>query len=325
MRHTMLKYLIILLDDTSTSFCYNKNERNKRRLIPINLLKDGIIWGMKENVFLQFVYPDYELPIEYEVLIESVNHTKIKPATSRKDADIIVFNSTNEVHVPSLNTEKTYVLRLSKEELFQQVSLIKDFIGRCTRLNIITTDVESFSEDDFDEYQRVLLEIAKHIEALYASGKAPQLNILTDRMFLDGMNNCDAGESSVTLAPNGKFYVCPAFYQSPHASQTILGRTYTIGSLADGLNILNAQLYKKDYSPLCRICDSYQCKRCVWLNRKTTLEVNTPSHAQCVISHLERNTSRELLMSIRKHGVFLPNIEIKKIDYTDPFDVKKEW
>jgi hypothetical protein len=30
-------------------------------------------------------------------------------------------------------------------------------------------------------------------------------------------------------------------------------------------------------------------------------------------------------MNIRKHGTFLPDKEIKKIDYLDPIDVKKEW
>ncbi|MCD7721117.1 MAG: hypothetical protein LUI09_02695 [Prevotellaceae bacterium] len=55
------------------------------------------------------------------------------------------------------------------------------------------------------------------------------------------------------------------------------------------------------------------------------MEVNTPSHEQCVVAHLERNASRELLANIRKHGAFMPEKEIKKIDYLDPFDVRKEW
>ncbi|MEE1222143.1 MAG: CXXX repeat peptide maturase, partial [Bacteroidaceae bacterium] len=80
------------------------------------------------------------------------------------------------------------------------------------------------------------------------------------------------------------------------------------------------------HAPICRHCDAYQCRRCVWLNRKTTYEVNTPGHEQCVVAHLERNASRELLNRIRRHGTFLPaNEEIKEIDYLDPFNVKDEW
>jgi len=55
------------------------------------------------------------------------------------------------------------------------------------------------------------------------------------------------------------------------------------------------------------------------------LEVNTPSHEQCVVAHLERNASQNLLTSIRKHGVFLPEMQIKEIDYLDPFDKRNGW
>lgn len=64
----------------------------------------------------------------------------------------------------------------------------------------------------------------------------------------------------------------------------------------------------------------------VWLNRKTTYEVNVPGHEQCVVAHLERNASAALLKSIRKHGDFLPNIEeIKVLECLDPFEKHKEW
>ena len=63
----------------------------------------------------------------------------------------------------------------------------------------------------------------------------------------------------------------------------------------------------------------------MWLNERLTLEVNTPSHQQCVMAHVERNVARGLLSNIRKHGTFLPEMpEIKEIDYFDPFDVKEE-
>ena len=89
----------------------------------------------------------------------------------------------------------------------------------------------------------------------------------------------------------------------------------SIGDLEHGLDIKNKQLYQLDHAPICRHCDAWQCKRCIWLNRKMTLEVNTPSHEQCVLAHLERNASRELLQNIRKYGTFLPEQEeIKEID-----------
>jgi len=84
-------------------------------------------------------------------------------------------------------------------------------------------------------------------------------------------------------------------------------------------------LLRLDHGPICRHCDAYHCRRCVWLNRKTTLEVNTPSHEQCAVAHIEREAARKLLASIRDVGDFMPEVEIKLINYNDPFEVRKEW
>ena len=131
------------------------------------------------------------------------------------------------------------------------------------------------------------------------------------------MKNCGAGDTTITLAPNGNFYICPAFYYDEMED--------SVGDVHIGLNIPNQHLYKLENAPICRHCDSYQCKRCIWLNRRMTGEVNTPSHEQCVTSHLERNASRKLLYSIRKHGEFMNGTEIKEIDYLDPFEKREQW
>ena len=52
----MLQYLIILLDDTSTSFCHYKNPPKDLQLMPIETLKLGIRFGMIENLMIQFAY-----------------------------------------------------------------------------------------------------------------------------------------------------------------------------------------------------------------------------------------------------------------------------
>ena len=315
----MIQYLVIILDDTSTSFCYYSNGKKARRLIPIEMLKAGILYAMKENLNVQFVYPDEPLPKEYDEIIDSVDSIKIKPSKNVDDADIIVFNDIDEAKsFMSFDANATYVLRLKKQMLFDNAESIVEMAEKSLRLNIVLTDVETFTDYDFSAYKNFLSRCSVKLENLYVAGKSPQLNILTDRMMLEGMNNCGAGDTVITLAPDGKFYACPAFYFSADG--------YAVGNLQEGLDIKNPQLYKLHHAPLCRICDAYQCKRCVWLNSKTTLEVNTPSHEQCVVSHLERNASRELQTSIRKHGVFLPDIaEIKEISYLDPFDVREKW
>ena len=49
------------------------------------------------------------------------------------------------------------------------------------------------------------------------------------------MNSCGAGETNVTLAPDGKFYVCPAFYLDEDG--------YAIGSLSEGWTSGNPQTF----------------------------------------------------------------------------------
>ncbi len=287
--------------------------------MPLDTLKQGIRFGMMENLMIQFVYPDKELPEAYAEVIESIDHSKIRslPLTPPKEggteADVWVTES-----IKDIKADVPVVWRTDKQNLFNSEADIIKALEDVPRLNIVLTDIETFTEEDFAAYKEVLRRLSQKVEQMYVEGKAPQLNLLTDRMMLSQMNNCGAGDTSVTLAPNGKFYVCPAFYYEDEAD--------SIGDLEHGLDIRNRQLYKLEYAPICRHCDAWQCKRCVWLNRKTTLEVNTPSHEQCVVAHLERNASRELLQNIRKHGTFLPEQgEIKEIDYLDPFDKKDTW
>ena len=307
----MLQYLIILLDDTSTSYCHYENGKREKRLMPLETLKQGIRFGMVENLMIQFVYPAYELPAEYHEVIESIDHSKIKPVDS--DADVWVTDD-----IIGVKSEVSVVWRTNKTDLMAHEAAIISALGNVPRLNIVLTDVETMTDDDFTEYKAFLERISAGVEQMFVDGMSPQVNLLTDRMMLKEMNNCGAGDTNVTLAPNGRFYVCPAFYYENEAD--------SIGDLEQGLEIPNKQLYKLEYAPICRHCDAYQCKRCVWLNRKTTLEVNTPSHEQCVVAHLERNASRCLLGNVRKHGSFLPEQEeIKEIDYLDPFDKKDEW
>lgn len=333
----MLQYLVILLDNASTSYCHYENSAKEEGLITLEDLRKGIFFAMKENLMIQFVYPDFALPETYREVIHTIDHSDIVAARCEdkelvENADVIVLNDWAETAAMAWNGENCYVLRTTKSDLFAHHAQLNAILGKVKRLNVVITDVDQFTEDDFETYKGVLASWADAIEQLYVDGKSPQLNLLTDRMMLDKMNNCNAGWENITLAPDGRFYVCPAFYQALPADGTetsigeLCSKGYSIGSLSEGLDIQNAPLYRPDHAPLCRNCDAYQCRRCVWLNRKTTCEVNTPSHEQCVVAHLERNAARELLHNIRKHGTFLPAVpEIKEITYLDPFEVKKSW
>ncbi len=314
----MLKYLIIQLDDTAVSFCHYDNPRTEPRLIPLAQLEKAIVWSMKENLMLQFLYPDYELPQEYKDAIARTFHADIvssrcTDAKLRSGADVVVFDSWDDLAAYPIRAEQAYAIRTSRSDLISHAETIEAVLPKVSRLNVVITDIAPFGEDEQQAYRLLLDRLSSRVADEYRNGHGVQLNLLTDRMLLDGMNNCNAGHESVTLAPDGHFYVCPAFYADGEEG-------YAVGDLDSGLCIKNPQLYRLDHAPICRRCDAWQCRRCVWLNRRLTLEVNTPSHEQCVTAHIERNASRSLLGAIRKIGTFRPEIDIAAIDYLDPFD-----
>ena len=345
----MLQYLVILLDDTSVAYCYADNPLKERNLIPLETLKKGILFGMKQNLMIQYVFPDYALPKAYAEVIESIDNVKIypmgcKPVTGIEDnskADVIVANVAFFVPKKEMDntsfsetekaTMKNLVLRLTFSEMLKQKDEITKLFSSGARINLCITDVEKFNDEQIEAYKQVLSEWNAVLLDLYKQGQSPQFNLLTDRMMLEKMHNCEAGVSNITLAPNGKFYLCPAFYYDEQAKvdNQLNHRQPTsdnsVGDLEKGLDIPNPQLLKLDHAPLCRNCDAYQCRRCLWLNRKLTWDLNTPSHQQCVMAHIERNASRDLLNEIRKVGEFMPEFDIKEINYLDPFEVRKEF
>lgn len=309
----MMQYLVILLDDTSVSYCHCDNPHNERRLISLDDLRAGILYAMKQNLMIQFVYPDYELPQEYLDLIDTIDHHDIRGwYAGEAPADVTVFDKLVFAGVTPVS-QGVAVLRLTKAELLENAEAIGKILPKMQRLNIVVTDIETITDEELKSYAAVLEGLASVLKDEYLAGRMPQLNLLTDRMMLNRPNHCNAGVENITLAPNGKYYLCPAlYYSNPDDS-------------IDPQDIRNQQLLRLDHAPLCRHCDAYQCRRCIWLNRKTTLEVNTPSREQCIVAHTEREASRRLLAAIREQAVFMPEVEIKELNYNDPFEVRKEW
>lgn len=314
----MLQYLVILLDDTSVAYCHADNPIKERYLMPLDTLKKAILFGMTENLMIQYVYPDYELPEEYNKVIESIDHVKI-------GRDVVVYNE-----VPQTISAENAVLRLSLTDFIAKQYDIATLLPQVKRMNICLTDIESFKEEQIDEYKKALASLNAVILNQYKAGKQPQVNILTDRLQLKEMHNCGAGDTNITIASNGKFYLCPAFYYdekmgiSNRLNHHKPSSERSVGDLDNGLQIPNPQLLKLEHAPLCRICDAFQCNRCIWLNQKLTWDNNTPSHQQCVLAHLDRNAARELQQQLKEAG-FGFDEEIKEISYLDPFDVREQF
>lgn len=313
-----LQYLVILLDDTSVAYCHANNPLTERNLMPIDTLRKAILFGMKQNLMIQFVYPNYELPAEYSELIETIDHVRI-------GRDIQISDG-----MPSMIKSRFMVLRLTMTEFIKHQYDISVLIPCLHQLTICLTDIEHFNDSLIDDYKKALNTLNTTLVKQHEHEEKTSINILTDRLQLTEMHNCEAGIGNITLAPNGKFYLCPAFYYdeqmgiSNRMNHKTKDASRSVGDLDNGLDIPNKQLLQLDHAPLCRICDAYHCNRCIWLNQKLTWDNNTPSRQQCVISHLERNAARDLQLQLKEAGYQVTN-EIKEITYLDPFEVKEEF
>lgn len=313
-----MQYLVILLDDTSVAYCHADNPMKERRLMPLDTLRKAILFGMKQNLMIQYVYPDYDLPEEYNALIESIDHVKI-------GRDVQVYNG-----VPASVAGKNVVLRLTIGEFIAGQYDIAALLPQVERLNICLTDIATFRDEQAEDYKKALETLNAVLANLYKKENPTQVNMLTDRLVLTEMHNCEAGTGNITVAPNGKFYLCPAFYYdeqmgiSNRMNHSTKDASRSVGDLDCGLQIPNKQLLELDHAPLCRKCDAYHCHRCIWLNDRLTMDANTPSHQQCVLAHLERNASRDLQQRLIADG-FRFEHDIPAITYLDPFDVREEW
>lgn len=315
----MLKYLVIQLADDSVSYCHYENVVKTEQFISAETLKAAIRFGMIENLNIQFVYPKRNLPVGYDEIIESVDHTKIMPydAQQVKNAHIVVYNNVAEIEKGEFIKDQIVILRIGYDDINQLPRIYDTISKRTIRLNLVITDIDKFSDSKIGEYKAILTQLGEQVKTDIVKGNNMQLNLLTDRLMLSAMNNCNAGCETITLMPNGKLYPCAGFYYD--------NSNEDFGDLTRGVTIKNQQLFKLKYAPICRHCDAYHCRRCVWLNRKTTLEVNTPSYEQCIVAHIERNESGRILSKIREDYEYVPSISIPEIDYLDPFTKRKEW
>jgi hypothetical protein len=166
----MLQYLVILLDDTSTSFCHYSVNKKERRLISLDHLRQGIRFGMVENLMIQFVYPDYTLPQEYLDVIDTIDHSNIKPlAALDNETDIIVIDGW-ECDATKLK-DSVLVLRTNWKQFYENHSKLKGLLNVVQRLNVVITDLERMSDSDREQYKAVLASLGKEVEQLYVDGK----------------------------------------------------------------------------------------------------------------------------------------------------------
>lgn len=305
----MLKRLVILLDTAAPSYCYVDNPSEDSSLISSESLKKAVRFAMLNGLQIQVVTSHNEIPVDLLAILDNVSYG-IVGGKGFIDADAIVVESFDEAR--KFARGRNIILRLPWDDIYSHPDELHWCVRNATRVNLVIKDCDEWREENLESYKAFLNEFIAVVSSEILENHDIQLNVLTDRITLRKPNYCNAGWESVTISPSGDFYICPSFYYDGKES---------IGNLNDGVKIPNQQLYQIDHAPICQKCDAWQCKRCVWLNRKATGEVSIPGHEQCVMANHERNASRKLLIGLQQHAEYLPDVEIKEINYLDPFDL----
>lgn len=297
-----IRYMQIITSDDITPHCTYRNWRNTHNVIDKQLLEEGLEFCEKNNFTPVILGSSSNKSTEWLNILDGKSN-------EISENSIIICDNNTEI---PLGSQGNCILLISKTN----IGKLSEFIGKMypsiLRVNVILEDIDKWGTSDIEIYIEQLNELKNFVIDSYKSGNPIAINVLTDRIDLECMCNCEAGENTFTLAPNGKIYICPAFYFDNPDNH--------IGDIYDGVNIKNGYLFELKNAPICSSCDAYHCRRCKYLNKKLTSEINTPSKMQCVISHIERNKSRELQLELNMQKIVSIENIIGAIDYTDPLD-----
>lgn len=298
------KYLQFIISDDITPNCnYITRKESNISKMDNDIIKKGLEFAKNNNLNPVFLG---------DVSLQENKYISIVSNESKNINENSIFICDNNVNLPNkLEKNENCILLISKENIKNIVNFISQLYRYVKRINIVLQDIDKWNDIDVNIYKENLEELVQFVSLTYKNNKPLEVNILTDILNLKEMCNCDAGKNSFSLAPNGKLYICPAFYFDNVDN--------SVGDLDNGINFSNDHLIDIKNAPICSSCDSYHCKRCVYMNKKLTNEINTPSKIQCVITHLERNASLKLQQELNKENIKFMNL-LKDIKYLDPMD-----
>ena len=303
------KYLQFITSDTITPHCNYRNWSNGISEMSDTIIEKGLTFAEKNGyipVFLGKIGSQTQLKNKNETILV-INGNSNETNTGFV---IPVFDNTISSNASKNNANS--ILLINRSSISNIFILSQNLFKKVMRVNIILEEIDLWSDQDMKVYEDQLDKLVNLVFESYSNEEPFEINVLSDIMMLNSINDCGAGVTTLSLAPNGKFYLCPAFYFDNPENY--------IGNLQEGVNIKNSYLLSVEKSPICNSCDVYNCRRCKFLNKKRTNEINTPSRIQCIISHIERNKARELQIAlINGLGKEFPNV-ISKINYLDPLD-----
>jgi CXXX repeat peptide maturase len=267
----------------------------------------------------------------YELQLDGVSHTWLVPVASkrdRSDENVVYVANANEDEINQIpDGTQIAIIKYNSGQLDKLIPILhRAFTKHIARVNLALKDLIDLDERFIPQYRNALRELADYSAALMEQGDAVEVDMLTDRLFLREMNNCSAGETHMTVAPNGRVYPCPAFFHAQNVPfRQGIPMDFDYGEFCgDALfpKQNNVHLFSLNHAPICQACDAYHCRRCCFLSWVKTLDVCVPSRIQCLKANCEREATRYLYEIMCKTGIPTRFGDMmKKLRYLDPLDL----
>ncbi len=301
-RQGIKKYLQFITSDDITPHCAYRNTKGTNNIMAAEVLEKGLAYCSKNG------YTPAFLGIPGETDSEKYQEYIVINKAGQAGNTVSVFDNTAE----NQDESGVGILLLNRNNIQNLYEIIEKLFTQLYRVNLVIEDLFGWDNEDTELYRTELDKLVVLMADKYMQGEELELNVLTDIWNLKAMKNCDAGINSFSLAPNGRIYMCPAFYFNDPDSH--------VGTLEDNVTIKNPQLLLLENAPICSACDVFNCDRCKYLNKKMTNELNIPSKIQCVVSHIERNQSMKLQKLIKENSSCQYENILGEIYYLDPLE-----
>ena len=305
--------LNFVLTDNPVECCFGSTANRKgNNIMDLEIVVDGLKYAEHNFMFPVFIHDKDKWILKEIPEFTSHKIFHIVPAKFQSDIRkitknyIIAYDDCDDVL--NYDYEDNCIVNVDINRIHILYERLRTIFERVNRINLNLIGYSK--ETDFSIYERELEKISDYIyEQIKTFGVIKELNVLTDIFFLREHECCDAGTDCITLAPDGKFYICPEFYFDEEESE--------IGDLEEGVvNHKNPHLFSLDYAPLCKDCNANHCSMCSYKNKKNTLEVNVPAEFQCIKSHIEMKVSQKLQNKLDK--ILAMENKIKEVKYLDP-------
>ena len=315
-----ISHVFVLLSPASRSFCYYSTPTDtigNNAFIPEPAFLEIIALADEKKIALTFVYGDTPPPFSYDQTISSSGYARIVPyRLAEKYPNAVTILDDKDFHCLLKDNPATLagnvILRCGIDHIDKLPRIIHHLAGVVRRINCILLDYERYTEDAYTRYIGILAEIDNVLLHEYRNNNPVEISIASDLLGLTQMRDCSAGVTHLTLAPDGLFYICPAFYCDSTGNTADLSKTLSA--------LDNPRLLKIENAPLCVSCECYHCKRCAYLNKKMTLEINIPSKQQCVLSHCERENTLYLGQKLANEGIAAGQTEFIHNPVLDPIE-----